>query len=93
MRYNIRVELPSAAGNRANDITVDAPTLTFARDKAENRIRETYKSLVVSTFDWRGQVVFVNCGPAEDSRRIPIVRYPLGAMFHPRSLKQAQTVS
>lgn len=85
MLYQIRAEFP----NDIRDFAVSSATLAEARTLAEKRL--SVGSGGPMQFDWRGQVVFVNCSPAEESRAASSIRYPLGALFHPRSIKERQT--
>jgi hypothetical protein len=66
MRYDIRAEFKGQAisGEAASgvlDFAVNAEDLDGAKAKAEDRLRETYDA---TSFDWRGQVVFVNHSPS-----------------------------
>ena len=64
--FQIRAEFPN---DKFADFKVTAETLLDARRKAEEYIEDNYisdRELLRQHFDWRGQVVFVNCQPAEE---------------------------
>lgn len=62
-KFHIRAELPE---NRFVDFSVSAETLNEARLKAQTEIEfgnGKFDVGIIPSFEWRGQVVFVNREP------------------------------
>lgn len=66
-QFNIRAELP---GGEYRDFKVGAETLKDARWRAQEHIEDNIMGIKLQspnpTYDWRGQVVFVDCQPPEE---------------------------
>lgn len=83
MWHNIRAELPNGTHR---DFTVGADSLANARSMAAQQLGQEFPASMQLSFDWRGQVVFVNTVPAEEL--IPTRRFPLSLLFKLASIKK-----